>query len=166
MLGLDTVKLLNEKGFSVRGCPAPWMCVAVKGSGPPVMVAVDWVMHIVLIEKGEARIIDGSTPSGTALLRDPLSFSIVGRASLVKGRGDARINGGWRGTWLLADLGECRGEVESLVRGVAESAGIVYAVLAYSPRRPIRLPRWPPLKAPASCRPPVEAAYHGDTLQG
>ncbi len=166
MLGLNTVMLLIDRGFIIRGCPAPWMCVAVKGSGSPVMVAVDWIMHTVLIDEGEARVIDGSTPSGTALLRDPLSFSVVGRASLVKGRGVARINGEWRGTWLLADLGECRGEVESLVKGAAENSGIVYAALAYSPRRSVRLPRWPPLKAPASCRPLVDAAFGGDPLQG
>jgi len=166
MLGLETFRVLKGSGFRVEGCPRPWLCLAVRGGGPPVMAPVDWPMHVGLLEGGVVRLASGGGLSGRVLLRDPLTLGVVGEAVLSGGSGPARLVEGWRGTWLLVDAGECRGEVEGVLERVSRGAGLVYAVLAYSPRRPERLPRWPPLRAPEECPPPVEAPLGGDPLQG
>ncbi len=166
MLGLETMRLLEGLGYTVEGCPKPWLCLARRGPGVPVMLTVDWVMHIGLLGEGMIRVVSGPPITGSVVLRDPLTMEPLGGALLSGGRGEARLSREWRGTWLLVDAGECRAAVEELLRREASEAGIVYAVLAYSPRRPRRLPRWPPLKAPGECRPPVEAPGGGDPLQG
>ena len=166
MLGLETMKLLERLGYAVEGCPRPWLCIARRGPGAPVMLPVDWVMHVGLLDRGVVRVVSGPPITGRVVLRDPLTMEPLGEALLSEGRGEARLPGGWMGTWLLVDAGECRAAVEALVRSEASEAGMVYAVLAYSPRRPRRLPRWPPLRAPGECRPPVEAPGGGDPLQG